>query len=346
MSSSARRFHGLLLLTWLVLATGCSQFDMSRRIPWRSDTSDDPRQANKMLATWTDAVSHNPARPPQRGFGGRLMFFEAQSDKPVKVEGDLVVYAFDEEGRDPSNNKPDRKFVFPAETLESLYSESKIGHSYSVWIPWDETGGPRKEIGLIARLVPKQGPPVVSPQSKIILPGTKSPPRDQYTAPANQNRRTMANQEGVQAVAYNQTVGAARGSGPGGGYAGQYTAQSLGNSAPQTAPNAGSQLANRMKTTTINIQPNYGRRTPVAEIRSRRKRTREANPSADESTTSAQVESVPQTRSTRFSLSRSRPPAEPIARLSRDHGQTPPRPAGWRSLYQPRSEWGTSPSAE
>ena len=346
MSSSARRLHGLLLLTWLVAATGCSQFDMSRRIPWRADTSDDPRQASKILATWTDAVSRNPARPPQRGFGGRLMFFEAENEKPVKVEGDLVVYAFDEEGRSPSNNKPDRKFVFPAETLESLYSESKIGHSYSIWVPWDEVGGPQKEIGLIVRLVPKEGSPVVSPQSKIILPGAKSPATDQYTAPANQNRRIPTNQEGVQAVAYNQAVGSAMGSMPGGDHAGRYWGESLGNSAPQTASDGGTQPANRMKTTTISIQPNFGRRTPVAEMRARHKRAREATPSADASTTSAQVESVPRTRSTRYSLSRSRPLGEPIARLSRDHGQRPPRPAGWRSPFQSQSESGNSPSAE
>ena len=336
MSSSARRLHGLLLLTWIVAAAGCSQFDMSRRIPWRSDTWDKARQADKVMATWTDAVSRNPARPPRRGFGGRLMFFETESDKPVKVEGDLVVYAFDEEGRSPSNTKPDRKYVFPAETLEHLYSKSKIGHSYSVWLPWDEVGGPRQEISLIARLAPKEGAPVVSPQSKIVLPGTKSPSMDQYAAPANQNRRTMADREGVQAVAYDQAVGGAMGSGPGGGQAGQYRGGNLGNAVP----------ANSMTTTTIDIQPNFGRRTPVAEVRSRGKQTREATLSADESTTPPEAGSRPPTRSTRFSLSRSRPLGEPIARLSRDHGQRPPRPAGWRSPFEPQSESGNSPSDE
>ena len=308
MSSSAWRLPGLLLLSWIVAATGCSQFDMSRRIPWRADTSADPRPANKIMATWTDAVSHNPSRTPRRGFGGRLMFFEAGSDKPVKVEGDLVVYVFDEEGRKPSDTRPDRKYVFPAETLEHHYSESKIGHSYSVWLPWDEVGGSRKEISLIARLEPKEGSPVVSPQSKIVLPGSKSPSRDQYAAPANQNRPIGDDLEGVRAVAYNQA----------GSQENQYSAESFRNSAP----------ANRMKTTTINIQPNFGRRTPVAEIRPRRTQTREANPPADQSATSAETDSRPPTRSTRFSLSRSRPPAEPIARQSRDHGQRPPPPAG------------------
>ena len=41
------------------------------------------------------------------------MFFEAKNDKPVKVDGTLVIYAFDETRRDPSNPKPDRKYVSP-----------------------------------------------------------------------------------------------------------------------------------------------------------------------------------------------------------------------------------------
>jgi hypothetical protein len=329
-------------LTWLVLAAGCSQFNMSRRIPWRADTSDDPRQASKILATWTNAVSHNPSRPPQRGFGGRLMFFEAESDKPVKVEGDLVVYAFDEEGRDPSNTKPDRKFVFPAETLATLYSKSKIGHSYSVWIPWDEVGGPQTEISLIARLVPKEGAPVVGPQSKVLLPGDKGPPRGEYAASRERRPRNTADPDGIQAVAYNQPFGSPLGSGAAGAGASQFS----GNSALRSTPLSDALAANRMKTTTINIQPNYGRRTPVAEVHSRRGQIREASPSSQKPATAAEADSRPPARSTRFSLARSRPLGEPIARLSRDHGQRPPRPAEWRSPYPPQPESGNAPSAE
>ncbi len=333
MSSSTRILCGLPLLAWLVLATGCSHFDMSRRIPWKADTSDHPRQANKIMATWTDAVSHNPSRTPQRGFGGRVMFFEVDNDKPVKVEGDLVVYVFDEEGRKPTNRKPDRKYVFPAETLEHHYSESKIGHSYSVWLPWDDVGGPQKEVSLIVRLESKEGAPVVSQQSKIVLRGTKSPSPDLYAASTNQNRRPAADQENVQAVGFDQAVT-------------QYPPNGFGNSAPQTQSDAGNRVANPMKTTTIRIPPNFGRRTPVAEIRSRRKQMQEATPTAAESTTSAEPGSRAPTRSTRFSPSRSRPLGEPISRLSRDHGQRPPRLAGWRSPYRSQSESTTPTSAD
>ena len=67
--------------------------------------------------------------------------------------------------------KPDRKYVFTKDQLPSHYSKSKLGHSYSVWLPWDETGGPQKEVSLIARFTPEKGGVVVGEQTKQILPG-------------------------------------------------------------------------------------------------------------------------------------------------------------------------------
>ena len=37
-----------------------------------------------------------PGAKPQRGFGGRIMFYESEDKKPILVDGQLVVYAFDE----------------------------------------------------------------------------------------------------------------------------------------------------------------------------------------------------------------------------------------------------------
>ena len=51
---------------------------------------------------------------PLRGFGGRLYFFGPNnSQEPVKVDGTLVIYAFNETNRDPANVVPDKKIVYP-----------------------------------------------------------------------------------------------------------------------------------------------------------------------------------------------------------------------------------------
>ena len=52
-------------------------------------------------------------------------------------------------------------------------SKSELGTSYSFWLPWDDAGGPRTEVGLICRFEPKGGAVVTSEQTKQRLPGTE-----------------------------------------------------------------------------------------------------------------------------------------------------------------------------
>jgi len=61
--------------------------------------------------------------------------------------------------------------VLTPEQVQARYSKSKIGHSYSVWIPWDQVGGVQKEIALIVRFEPKDGAAVVGEQAPLLLPG-------------------------------------------------------------------------------------------------------------------------------------------------------------------------------
>jgi hypothetical protein len=155
----------------LALAAGCTQFNISKPNVWPFTGDDPPGTPTKIVASWTDTVFYQPNQVPMRGFGGRLMFYEGDKPEPIKVDGTLSVYVFDETNRDPNNVKPDRKCVFTKEQIPSHYSKSKLGHSYSVWIPWDEVGGPQKEISLIVRFTPEKGGVVVSEQTKQLLPG-------------------------------------------------------------------------------------------------------------------------------------------------------------------------------
>ena len=106
------------------------------------------------------------------------MFYEGKNEEPIKVEGTLAIYAFDETNREPSNNRPDRKFVITAEQLPAHYSKSKVGHSYSVWLPWDQVGGLQKEITLIIRFQPKEGTVAISDPCRQLLPGRVPPAAD------------------------------------------------------------------------------------------------------------------------------------------------------------------------
>ncbi len=230
----------------LALTPGCAEWNLTEKMPWLKGETGEFRRPMRVVAMWSDTVLTTPGQTPVRGFGRRLMFYELDKDEPIKAAGTLTVYAFDEEHRDPTNNRPDRKFVFTAEQFAKHYSKSDLGHSYSIWIPWDEVGGEPKEISLIVRFTPVEGGVVVSEQVKQFLPGVKRPEPQRASGNPPPGRQAAVQASPVQLVNYQATPAEA--------------------------------AERRMSTTTIAISRIHGGRPPAAYVRPRA--TRDALPQA------------------------------------------------------------------
>lgn len=129
----------------------------------------------KMAAIWSPAVLNRPGESPLRGFGGRLYFYDAEN-RPVPVEGQLVVYAYDDSNPYSDGKTPDRKFVFTPEQFARHHSPTELGDSYSIWLPWDPVGHPQVEVSLVPILTTSSGQLVMGSSSRALLPGPKTPP--------------------------------------------------------------------------------------------------------------------------------------------------------------------------
>lgn len=154
----------------------------------------------RMAVVWKDAFYEEPGKVPVRGMGGRVFFYD-EDDQPVKVEGELVVYGYDDQ--QSQSNAADRKFVFPAERLQDRYTHSDMGHSYSIWVPWDEAGGVRKNISLIPVFKGTNGQLLKAGQTLCVLPG-KAPEFSQMASDELRAKRTLSipgwtDGEGVEA---------------------------------------------------------------------------------------------------------------------------------------------------
>ena len=160
----------LLALALLMCTVGCSTIkpDWSK-LRWQNDA--EPALPNIVLPIWTDTVLHQPSKPGIRGFGARVYFYEREGGDPIKVDGSITVYVFDGESYDSDSTKPLRKFVITADQLASHHSISDLGHSYSVWVPWDKVGGPSRTFSLITRFDGRHGGTVVSDAANKLLPG-------------------------------------------------------------------------------------------------------------------------------------------------------------------------------
>ncbi len=127
----------------------------------------DPAQ---MAATWSPDTLTQTGRVPTRGFGGRLFFFDEKTHA-VPVDGTLVVHGFDETATDEKDRV--KRFEFTPEQFTGHFSQSDLGASYSVWLPWDAIGGEQKKISLVASFVTAEGKTIQSSPSVVLLPGSK-----------------------------------------------------------------------------------------------------------------------------------------------------------------------------
>ncbi|MCM2374410.1 hypothetical protein [Aporhodopirellula aestuarii] len=180
-----------LLLAGIVGTTlsGCSTFQkkddsvvspkppksLAERMPWAKSKSDQPEpypNPVKLASTWTPDTLTQAGRVPTRGFGARMFFYDEKS-RAVPVDGTLVVLGFDENAKNPDGSQAVKRFEFTPEQFTRHFSQSDLGASYSVWIPWDAVGGKQTRVSLVASFVTKEGKPVQGSPTTVLLPGTK-----------------------------------------------------------------------------------------------------------------------------------------------------------------------------
>ena len=176
---AGRAVAGPALAAWtLVLlscAAGCQTWMKPPAIvnpmTWFKDPSHEEKHGvpQRLVVLWADDVMGQTGKPSTRGFGGRLYFYNAD-DKPIPVEGQLTIYAYDDTiPKKGSQRNPDRKFVFTAEQFQSHFSESQIGPSYSIWVPWEDIDGPRRDISLVPVFISSSGKVIMGPQTINVL---------------------------------------------------------------------------------------------------------------------------------------------------------------------------------
>ena len=144
------------------------------RMPWSSSKNEVPEpypNPVKLAATWTPDTLVQTGRTPTRGFGGRLFFYDEKS-RPVPVDGSLIVHGFDDHADDPKNSV--KRFEFTPEQFTRHFSQTDLGASYSVWIPWDAIGGDQRRISLVASFKTAEGKTVQGIPATIVLPGRTS----------------------------------------------------------------------------------------------------------------------------------------------------------------------------
>ncbi len=128
-----------------LLLSGCASLtggDKAKNKPkkdssWFSWKKKEYQTPHSMAVIWSEDVLTVPGKPPTRGFGGRIYFYNEKS-QAIPVEGELMVYGYDESAVKPASTAApaaDKRFRFTSEQFTQHFSESELGASYSIWIP-------------------------------------------------------------------------------------------------------------------------------------------------------------------------------------------------------------------
>lgn len=179
MKPGFHRFGLMLACSVLLTSAGCAKLDLqTSKLPWSKKATSKYATPERVIAVWTDTVYQHAGKPPTRGFGGRVYFYGTEGNV-IPVDGDLVVYAYDDNTTQPGTDKPARKYVFTADQLTKYYSESDLGASYNIWIPWDAVGNDEKQISLFTVFVDKSGRMVRGNFTANRLPGRRVPTEEE-----------------------------------------------------------------------------------------------------------------------------------------------------------------------
>ena len=180
------RLDSWLIVCALLLSTcaGCNslggklsdsdgRFNLIKRLTAKKDQEPDFQIPKSMVGIWKAATFDKVGSKSVRGFGGRFYFYDANNE-PVRVNGDLTIYGYDDHNQAESGEgKADRKFVFKADSLNTHFSESAFGESYSFFVPWDNVGGDEKTITLIPVFKTVEGHVPEAKPATLRLPGRR-----------------------------------------------------------------------------------------------------------------------------------------------------------------------------
>ncbi len=165
-----------IIAALLIPTIGCvgsgPKFASDWKMPWsKKDKKPEPYpNPAKMAVTWTPDTLMQSGRTPTRGFGGRLFFYD-EKIRAVPVEGELTVHAFAE---NPDGSVGEvKRYHFTAEQFTQHFSQSDLGASYSIWIPWDAVGGDQMRVSLVPSFRTAKGNLVQGETALVGLPGKR-----------------------------------------------------------------------------------------------------------------------------------------------------------------------------
>ncbi len=154
-------------LAWMT--SGCATLDLpfAQRMPQASAKN----PVVQVVCMWEASEGRDPEGAPCRGFAGQILFLGNKGGTPVAVEGEVIVYVFDDIGTEAEQAVPIHQFRFDAKAWNRHMKVGTLGPSYHCFIPYTRRGSHEANCTLRLRFTPTEGQPLTSDASHLTLEG-------------------------------------------------------------------------------------------------------------------------------------------------------------------------------
>lgn len=188
--------------------SGCAT---SSLLLWDRDAVVQATPANpvvNVVAIWDPGEGRGTDGKTTRGFVGKIMFFTAKDKTPVKVDGALQVFVYDDQGTQEEMVKPVAEYSYSPQDLAGIYQKAdKLGATYVGFVPYPKRGTNKVNCSIRLRYVPvdpKTGQVIheagmFSEMAYITLPGPDRKAEEQALAEAQTRKleaEALANRQG------------------------------------------------------------------------------------------------------------------------------------------------------
>jgi hypothetical protein len=172
--SSLCSLRAFLILA-LGLTSGCAttsglfnSYSFERDFPKASDKN----PVTNIMALWQPTTGTGLDGLTCRGFAGQIFFFSHQKQLPAEVNGTIRIYVFDDQGSDEDQVKPFHQFDFSPEAWKLQFCRTKLGPTYTIFVPYTRKGPHTAQCSLRIRYTPANGAPISSDMVNVALPGS------------------------------------------------------------------------------------------------------------------------------------------------------------------------------
>jgi len=149
------------------------------------------RQAARILCLWEAAEGQGLDGQPSRGFAGQILFFGPGDAAPFPVHGTIRIFEYDNFDPNENSPKPIHAFVFDDGGWNAHRSESTMGESYNVFLPYVKHHAGRAKCALKVEFTAENGRTISSPITEVSLQARQKSAKAQSAISRNIARQNL-----------------------------------------------------------------------------------------------------------------------------------------------------------